>query len=220
MSNLGVWGYTEKDHAVVMWNQWRFLINANELYNISKDPSQVSNCSNHYPNLVKQLRDYYEDWWGDLRNNLDTYQLLTVGSEHENPARLSSCDWAWVYADNQPNIRDCVMDSGTWHLEIHKKGLYSFTLRRWPEESGLRISEAAPVTKGIDSSWPAGKSLPVSKSWIQVGSDSKQQIVKPTDTESRFEMVLETGPTTLKTWWYDGNGSMLAGAYYVNVERL
>ena len=219
-SNLGVWGYTEKDHAVVMWNQWRFLINENELYNIGKDPSQVSDCSNNYPNLVKQLRDYYEDWWGNLGNNLDVHQPLTIGNEQENPTRLSSCDWAWVYADNQPNIRDCVMDSGTWHLKVDKKGLYSFTLCRWPEESGLRISDAAPVMQGTDGFWPAGKALPVSKSWIQVGSDSKQQIVKPTDTESRFEMVLETGLTTLKTWWYDANDSMLAGAYYVTVEHL
>ena len=219
-SNLGVWGYTEKDHAVVMWNQWRFLINENELYNIGKDPSQVSDCSNNYPNLVKQLRDYYEDWWGNLGNNLNVHQPLTIGNEQENPTRLSSCDWAWVYTDNQPNIRDCVMDSGTWHLKVDTKGLYSFTLRRWPEESGLRVSDAAPVMQGIDGFWPAGKALPVSKSWIQVGSDSKQQIVKPTDTESRFEMVLETGPTTLKTWWYDANDSMLAGAYYVTVEHL
>ena len=219
-SNLGVWGYTEKDHAVVMWNQWRFLIHENELYNISRDPSQVSDCSNNYPNLVKQLRDYYEDWWGNLGNNLDVHQPLAVGNENENPTRLSSCDWAWVYADNQPNIRSCVMDSGTWHLEVDKKGLYSFTLRRWPEESGLRISDAAPVMQGLDGFWPAGKALPVSKSWIQVGSDSKQQIVKSTDTESRFEMVLETGSTTLKTWWYDANDSMLAGAYYVTVEHL
>ena len=219
-SNLGVWGYTEKDHAVVMWNQWRFLINENELYNISRDPSQVSDCSNNYPNLVKQLRDYYEDWWGNLGNNLDVHQPLTIGNEHENPTRLSSCDWAWVYADNQPNIRDCVMDSGTWHLEVDKKGLYSFTLRRWPKESGLRIPDSAPVMQGIDGFWPAGKALPVSKSGIQVGLDSKQQMVKPTDTESRFEMVLKTGPTTLKTWWYDANDSMLAGAYYVTVEHL
>ena len=219
-SNLGVWGYTEKDHAVVMWNQWRFLINENELYNIGKDPSQVSDCSNNYPNLVKQLRDYYEDWWGNLGNNLNVHQPLTIGNEQENPTRLSSCDWAWVYVDNQPNIRDCVMDSGTWHLKVDTKGLYSFTLRRWPEESGLRVSDAAPVMQGIDGFWPAGKALSVSKSWIQVGSDSKQQIVKPTDTESRFEMVLETGPTTLKTWWYDANDSMLAGAYYVTVEHL
>ena len=219
-SNLGVWGYTEKDRAVVMWNQWRFLINENELYNISRDPSQVSDCSNNYPNLVKQLRDYYEGWWGNLGNTLHVHQPLVIGNEHENPTRLSSCDWAWVYADNQPNIRDCVMDSGTWHLEVDKKGLYSFTLRRWPEESELRISDAAPVMQGIDGFWPAGKALPVSKSWIQVGLESKQQIVNPTDTESRFEMVIDAGPTTLKTWWYDANDSMLAGAYYVTVEHL
>ena len=93
-------------------------------------------------------------------------------------------------------------------------------MRRWPEESELRISDAAPVMQGIDGFWPVGKALPVSKSWIQVGLESKQQIVNPTDTESRFEMVIDAGPTTLKTWWYDANDSMLAGAYYVTVEHL
>lgn len=40
-------------------------------------------------------------------------------------------------ADNQANIRGCVMDSGTWHVDVVRSGLYSFSLHRWPEEAGL-----------------------------------------------------------------------------------
>ncbi|HIB91216.1 TPA: hypothetical protein EYO57_29170 [Candidatus Poribacteria bacterium] len=74
----------------------------------------------------------------------------TIGTASENPMRLCSCDWAWVYADNQNNICGCVMDSGTWHVEVAKEGRYSLTLRRWPQESELGISASAPVMQGVD----------------------------------------------------------------------
>ena len=62
----------------------------------------------------------------------------TIGTASENPMRLCSCDWAWVYADNQNNICGCVMDSGTWHVEVAKEGRYSLTLRQMAARVGTR----------------------------------------------------------------------------------
>ena len=219
-ANEGVrFGFTGKDQAAVMWQNWR-LVNGRELYNICEDPGQQRDVAAASPELVKRLRDDYAAWWDGVSDTITTYQPLTIGADAENPARLCSCDWAWVYADNQQGMRGPVMDSGTWHVDAARPGLYDFTLRRWPEESGLGISDPAPVMQGVDGGWPEGRALPVSSAWLQVGR-SEQTLPVPTDaTGLTFRMAVEQGPTTIKSWWRDEEGSQLAGAYYLTAERL
>ena len=217
--NEGIWGYTAEDQAAVMWQHWR-LVNGHELYDVNTDPGQSNDLSADHPDIVSRLHDHYQDWWDGVGQNLDRYHPLTIGTANENPMRLCSCDWAWVYADNQSNIRGCVMDSGTWHVEVAKEGRYSLTLRRWPQESELGISAPAPVMQGLDGSWPEGKALPVASAWLQAGDIEQQQPVAPDATQVTFETELETGATTFKSWWYNTEGDTLAGAYYLAVERL
>ncbi|MCY3897775.1 MAG: arylsulfatase [Caldilineaceae bacterium] len=212
-------GFTGRDRAAVMRGRWR-LVDGQELYNIGEDPGQQQDVAGANPELVKQLRGQYGAWWDGVSSTLTSYQPLTIGADAENPARLCSCDWAWVYADNQRGMRGPVMDSGTWHVEAARAGLYSFTLRRWPEESGLGISDPAPVMQGVDGSWPAGKALPVASAWLQVGRSEQTLPVPPDATAQTFEMAVERGPTTVKSWWHDEQGSPLAGAYYLTAERL
>ena len=212
-------GFTGRDRAAVMWGRWR-LVEGRELYNIGEDPGQQKDVAGANPELVKQLRGQYGAWWDGVSGTLTSYQPLTIGADAENPARLCSCDWAWVYADNQRGMRGPVMDSGTWHVEATRAGLYSFTLRRWPEESGLGISDPAPVMQGVDGSWPAGKALPVASAWLQVGRSEQTLPVPPDATAQTFEIAVERGPTTVKSWWHDEEGNQLAGAYYLTAERV
>ena len=212
-------GFTDRDRAAVMWGRWR-LVDGRELYNIGEDPGQQQDVAGANPELVKQLRGQYGAWWDGVSSTLTSYQPLTIGADAENPARLCSCDWAWVYADNQRGMRGPVMDSGTWHVEAARAGLYSFTLRRWPEESGLGIADPAPVMQGVDGGWPAGKALPVASAWLQVGRSEQTLPVPPDATAQTFEMAVERGPTTVKSWWRDDQGEPLAGAYYLTAERL
>ena len=212
-------GFTGRDRAAVMRGRWR-LVEGRELYNIGEDPGQQQDVAGANPELVKQLRGQYGAWWDGVSGTLTSYQPLTIGADAENPARLCSCDWAWVYADNQRGMRGPVMDSGTWHVEAARAGLYSITLRRWPEESGLGISDPAPVMQGVDGSWPAGKALPVASAWLQVGHSEQTLPVPPDATAQTFEMAVERGPTTVKSWWHDEEGNQLAGAYYLAAERV
>ena len=212
-------GYTGKDQAAVMWRNWR-LVYGRELYNIQDDPGQRRDAAARRPELVRRLRDDYGAWWDGVGDTLTSYQPLVIGSDAENPARLCSCDWAWVYADNQRGMRGCVMDSGTWHVDAARAGLYNFTLRRWPEESGLGISAPAPVMQGVDGSWPAGKALPVASAWLQVGRSERTLPVAPDASAQSFQMEVERGPATVKSWWHDQEGEQLAGAYYLTIERL
>lgn len=215
----GVWGHTYKDSAAVLWGQWR-LVNGGELYNVAADPGQTRDVAASHPNVVGRMRDYYEEWWAERGEGLREYQPLTIGSDSENPMRLCSCDWAWAYADNQHNIRDCVMDSGTWHVEVARDGLYNFTLRRWPEESGLGIAAPAPIMQGVDGTYPEGKALPVSSAWLRVGASEQTRPVAQGATSVAFRAAVDRGPAQIRTWWYDAEGNRLAGAYYLTAERL
>lgn len=217
--NDGHWGQTAKDYAAVMWGEWR-LVHGHELYNIQRDPGQTQDIAESNGDLVKRLQEHYEAWWSDVDTTLTTYQPITLGSNAENPVRLCSADWAWAYADNQANIRGCVMESGTWHVDIARAGRYNLTLRRWPEESGLGIAAAAPVMQGVDGTFPEGKALPVDSAWLQVGHQEETQAVPHDATAQSFDMVLDQGATTIKSWWHDAAGNELAGAYYLTAKRV
>ena len=112
------------------------------------------------------------------------------------------------------------MDSGVWQLNVEQSGTFDVTLRRWPEESGLGISDPAPVMEGVDGTLPEGKALPVDCAWIQIGSVEQEMDVGPQDPAATFRVDLAEGPTTLQTWWIDKDGNRLAGAYYVTVELV
>ena len=212
-------GFTGREQAAVMWRQWR-LVQGRELYNVQDDPGQQRDAAAANPELVKSMRDDHAAWWDGVSATLTSYQPLTIGADAENPARLCSCDWAWVYADNQRGMRGCVMDSGAWHVDAARPGLYNFSLRRWPQESGLGISDPAPAMQGVDGSWPAGKALPVASVWLQAGHSEQTLPVPPDATAQSFQMAVERGPATVKSWWHDEQGNQLAGAYYLTIERL
>jgi hypothetical protein len=112
------------------------------------------------------------------------------------------------------------MDSGTWHVEVARDGLYDLTLRRWPEESGLGIAAPAPVMQGFDGTLPVGVALPVSSAWLRAGDEEQTQRVPKGATHVTFRMALTRGATQAKSWWYDEEGRRLAGAYYLTAERL
>ena len=212
-------GHTEKNGAAVLWNTWR-LVHGTELYDISTDMGQNRDVAASNSDVVGRMQDYYEQWWASVGSNLDLYQPITIGSNHENPVRLCSCDWAWTYADNQENIRGCVMDSGTWHVDVARDGVYSLTLRRWPEESGLGIAAAAPVMQGFDATLPEGVALPVASAWLRAGDEEQTQRVPEGTTHVTFRLALSRCAAQVQSWWYDEEGNRLAGAYYLTAEHI
>ncbi len=218
-SNKGIWGYSEEGTAAVLWGPWR-LQNGNELYHIETDPGQAANLFASRQEIVASMSAHYARWWDQNRGNLDVYQQVEIGSSRENPMRLCSSDWAWVYADNPDCIRGCMMDSGTWHVDVTRDGLYSLSLRRWPEESGLAISSPAPIMQGVDGTLAAGKALPVASAWIGVAGFEQTQSVPNDSSEVTFRQPLQRGAAQIQSWWNDADGDRLAGAYYLSVERL
>ena len=212
-------GKTGKEGGAVLWGSWR-LVYGKELFDIATDPGQKTDVAERFPDVVARMKGFYDQWWDGVGDNLETYQPIIIGSKRENPIRLCSADWAWVYVDNQSNLRGCVMDSGTWHVETAREGRYTMSLRRWPAESGLGIAAPAPLFVGVDGTIPEGKALPVSSAWIQAGKNEQTRPVPEGAKEVTFRMNLGKGPQSIKSWWIDEDENRLAGAYYLTAELV
>jgi len=210
---------TGKGNAAVLWNRWR-LVEGTELYNLDSDPGQEHDVAEQNPDVVTRMAEHYGQWWDRNGGNLTDYHRIDIGSDQENPARLSSCDWMNVYCDNPNGIRGCMMDSGTWNLSVAKSGTYEFSLRRWPKESDLPISSAAPPIKFVDGDLPEGKAIPAARAWIRARTEEAETAVNPDDRSVTLSLELDEGPVTMQTWWLDDQGERLAGAYYVTVEKM
>ena len=211
--------FTGKGNAAVLWDRLR-LVDYEELYNLDDDPGQKNNIANQYPDVVEQMQAHYDGWWSELGENFERYYPISIGTDIENPTRLSSCDWLRVYCDNPGGVRGCVMDSGIWQLAVSQDGAYEITLRRWPKESGLAITAPAPVMEGVDGTLMEGKALPAVRAWMQIGKSVQETEVQVDDAAVTMTVDLEEGPTHLQTWWIDEKGERLAGAYYVTIERV
>lgn len=211
--------FTGKGNAAVLWDRWR-LVDYEELYNLDDDSGQKNNIADQYPDVVEQMQAHYDGWWSELGENFERYYPISIGTDIENPTRLSSCDWLRVYCDNPGGVRGCVMDSGIWQLAVSQDGAYEITLRRWPKESGLAITAPAPVMEGVDGTLMEGKALPAVRAWMQIGKSVQETEVQVDDAAVTMTVDLEEGPTHLQTWWIDEKGERLAGAYYVTIERV
>ena len=50
----------------VMTGKYR-LVNRKELYNVATDPGQKSNIADKHPEVVAEMREFYERWWAELK---------------------------------------------------------------------------------------------------------------------------------------------------------
>ncbi|MDE0105952.1 MAG: arylsulfatase [Bryobacterales bacterium] len=213
-------GVFEKDRdAAVMWERWR-LINGMELYDLSKDPGQRNDVSGDFPDTVAKMREHYDAWWNELMPAAEAYQPIAVGARAENPARLNASDWNGVYCDNPRCVRGGQRLSGPWRIRVERPGRYRFSLRRWPKESGLALRDPAEPLQGKYGDLIAGKALPITDARLRVGDTEMHRRVNRDDQQVVFETELESGEMQLQSWFLDEAGELLAGAFYVEVERV
>lgn len=211
-----------RDQAAVLWKRWR-LLEDRELYNLETDPEQQDNVFDQHPQVVQKMRGELYDWWNEVGPTANQPQRVVVGSDQENPSRLTACEWLDVFVDQQGQVRKGVEKSGYWLLDVHQAGTYEFELRRWPREIDRPLQSGLP-----DGS---GKALPISKAsfflsnyhHLNVGQkrpygfEGLTKQVRPEDTSVTFTVPLEKGPIALHTW-FQGEDTMLS-AYYVYVTR-
>ncbi len=206
-----------KDSAV-MKGKWR-LINGCELYDLTEDPEQRNNCAEENGEVVGTMRAAYNAWWEKVSDQFEEEIPISIGSEQEPTARITSHDWrgdnpecAW----NQGQIRAGKECNSYVELFVEATGTYAFELRRWPEE------EDRPLTEGIPGEmidwFTGGKALSIREAAIRVQGQEKTTQVSPEDKAITFSLQLERGPTHLQTYFVDEAGSV-RGAYYVYVTK-
>ncbi len=208
-----VQGLTEKWESAVLWNKWR-LVNGEELYNIDSDPGQEKDISSENPNVMKKMRDHYEEWWTEVEANRSKLYPISIGSEKEHPVKLTSCDWDGAYVDNWWQLRTGG-HNGVWHIMVEESAEYEFELSRWPAEADAAISASA-TRQGFDN---VGDALPIVKAQIKIADIVLSKLVSHEDKSIKFQIKLNAGETKLKTWFFDNEGNDLCGAYYVSVKK-
>ncbi|MEX2213725.1 MAG: arylsulfatase [Phycisphaeraceae bacterium] len=185
--------------SAVMTEQWR-LIDGKSLYDIKADPGQQNDIAGKHPAVVEKLRGEYDKWWDSISTRFDDYVRIAIGSEKENPARLTAHDWhtgdgpvPW----NQNMIKANTRANGYWAIHVEKAGRYAFTLRRFPAEEGKPIG--ADVAR------------------IQVGDAKAFSSIAKDATSVTIEIDLKAGPAKFQSWF--GEGEKDTGAFFVEVER-
>ncbi len=229
--------HPQKHDAAVLWKRWR-LVHGDELYHVGDDPGQKHDVASKHPEVVARMRGHYQRWWSDVEPTLDRFERIVLGSDRENPARLSSLDWLAtklvpaaqpfdirllgvpVVEGSLPGGRPLPVMNGPWHVEIARDGRYEIALRRWPQEAGAPLSAGLPEYEGVDGVFPAGKALPIARARLKVAGVDVSRPVSGSETAARFTVRLEAGPSQLQTWFYDAQGKELCGAFYVEVRRL
>ncbi|HUW20837.1 MAG TPA: arylsulfatase [Sedimentisphaerales bacterium] len=194
--------------SAVMTDRWR-LVNGEELYDMKADPGQRDNVKDKYPEVFAKLRNDYESWWADVSERFLEYCGIIIGSDKENPAKLTSHDWHDHGPWNQDQVRQGEKRNGFWAVEVARDGEYEIALRRWPLEVD------APITAAIAD----GQAISASTARLRIADFDRTRPIPRDAAAVTFKLKLKAGNTRLQTWFIDDNGES-RGAYYVYAKRL
>ena len=208
-------------------DSWR-LVQGRELYDVASDPGQEHDLADAYPEVVAQLRAGHTRLWSEVAPDLAAYHPITLGSDAENPARLDAMDVLGDVAWHQTHIIAAQRSTGTWCVRFDRPGRYRFRLRRWPEESGLGLTDAAPAPH-IEQAFKdmnaarrglTAQHLPICGASLTVAGTHQEAEVQVAAACAVFDCtIIDCTPGRLEAWFHLANGER-CGAYYVNVERL
>ena len=162
-----------------------------ELYDMSVDPGEANDLADEHPEIVKEMRKQYEDWFRDVSTTRGFEPVrIHLGSPREPLATLSRFDWRGDYDDR---AREDAL--GYWPVVILEGGLYDLTLRF-----------AGPLPAAAQATLRVGN-VEVSEP-VPAGHDScKFEAVKIEAGSARLEALVE----------YSG---VTRGASFVDVRRL
>jgi len=121
-------------------------------------------------------------------------------------------------------LREGVKRRGVWDVEVAREGTYEFTLRRWPEKSGLALGEAAPGWTPRDAATPAqagfaaGVALPIAGARLRIGDHRESRKVAGSEHAALFCLRLGAGRTELEAAFVDAGGESLCPAFFMTRE--
>lgn len=209
-------------NPAVMQGEWR-LVNSKELYNVAIDPGQQLDISDQYPERVKKMRAFYNDWWSSLKPDI-RYAEIPIGYLAANPVLITIHDiHATAYPPwNQVMIRQGEANpKGYYSIKIVEDGDYQFKLYRYSPESGLALNASVEKIDGTSymDGLPEGKALAIDKGFIKIGDTSFESNNENSDNFVLVKANLSKGSYALSSTFLTQDGSALA-AYYTEIEKL
>jgi hypothetical protein len=212
----------KKFECCVIWGRWR-LVQGTELYDIRADREQKTNVVGNHPDVVKEMREYYEKWWSGVEKQVNEFVPMSIGSKQQPVVELNSGDWENIYADNTGYVREAVggPTGGKWHVLVEEAGEYEFTLRRWPEQTKAALGAAhEPSVKSPKYNSKETKRFPtIARAKLEIAGVNGESTADPTATSAVITVKLPAGKTTLKAWFADDTGKDLCGAFFVTVRK-
>jgi arylsulfatase A-like enzyme len=123
--------------TAVLTERWR-LVNGEELYDIETDPEQRHNIAANHPNIVGELRQFYDEHWKDVSKRFGEYSRLVIGAPEANPTII--CSHSRLEYSRRIAVK--VVRSGEYEI--------SLVQRRPPEEAPHGCVDARVKISNVD----------------------------------------------------------------------
>lgn len=185
----------------VMTKQWR-LVDGKELYDIAADPGEANDVASKHPDVVKTLRQRYEDWWENIGKRFNEFCPIVVGSPTQPKVTLCCHDWHGEKAESSQDRLSADMPSeGIWKVDAERAGFYRFTIRERPEVAKYPLDGDHVV--------------------LTVGNFSVLRAFNSNTHEVVETISLPAGYVDISATINDSSGKIQKhGAYYVDIEFL
>jgi len=208
----------------VMQGNWRYVHAVQsggvELFDLSNDPGQSNDISTQYPEKVAELAKAYEQWWQHTTGKGTPTTRPIIGSEDENPSRLTGMDWLspntgqvpwwpgfgddkWGKGHGWVGNEDKFMVS-PWALKVAENGNYTMTLylHDIPANKVIAKSFAHLQLNGVVTTMPLPKGA----------------------ISTTFNVSLTEGELDIRAWFDDktDDSGLSTGlpAFYMYVEKI
>jgi arylsulfatase A-like enzyme len=206
--------------SCVMYNNWR-LVDGNELYNIDKDPGQLSNVIADNPDMAGRMQNFYNEWWEDVSAEF-TYSYIDIEPGIINTITSHDVHVESITAWDQKHVRSGqAYETGVFSVNFRESGQYTISLRRWPKESGSGLSDE--INDAVDAAkyWDErakGQPMGFVSAYVIIGDAEYKLKLQANAKEAIFHVDVESGKTTLETGFYLANGEKSV-AFYTDITR-
>lgn len=205
----------------VMRDRWRLV--DDELYDLSKDPSEHVNVAAEFPEVAASMRADYEKWWTLISEHADEYCSFAINPAKEKTLMISSQNLLGdEVAYSQRHVRNGMLLKDSWTtIDVEVPGTYRIELRRWPREANAAIG-ATVAPYPMDPSTHRGRpqssmALDVKKARLRVGTFDQTVSVNKERKSVVFTVKLAKGEQRIQTWFTLADGQKTA-AYYTYIE--
>ncbi|MFA6314313.1 MAG: arylsulfatase [Sterolibacterium sp.] len=201
----------KKWDGTVLWKKWR-LVNGKELYDVAADPGQNTDLAPQRADVVRTMRDYYEQWVEKTQPLLNPDNYIKVGSTVEPTTALTAEGWTgprlsdWKY---MAKLKESQF--GYWKIEAVATGDYDVLLYMFPPEAHASLNQSL---RSVPARPVAGARLLVD------GKEFATQAVS-SETHARFKLPLKQGePHRIEGQFLDAAGTPIVGSFFARLSRI